>query len=45
MEIKIKISKRLAEHPSYPHTFYDCCSEAEEVLIKVQKAIEEENSK
>ena len=39
MKIEINISKTTAEHIRSPHTFYDCCSEAEEVLQKVQKQI------
>ena len=40
MKIEINISKKIANHIRSPHTFYDCCSEAEEVLKKVQKQID-----
>ena len=40
MKITINISKETAEHIKFPHTFYDCCGEAEEVLKKVQKKIQ-----
>ena len=40
MKIEINISKKTANHIKSPHTFYDCCSEAEEILKKVQKQID-----
>ena len=37
MRITIDISKRDAAHITSPHTFFDCCSEVERIMNKVQK--------
>ena len=40
MKIIINISRREALHLRSPHTFYDSCGEADDVLRKVQKEID-----
>ena len=40
MKITIEISKRVAKHIASPHTFYDSCSEVEEVMKKVQEKVD-----
>ena len=45
MEITIIINKHQAEHLACPHCFSDECSEACEILYKVQDQIEKEKMK
>lgn len=45
MEITIKINKKTAKHLESPHTFFDECQEACDVLYKVQKEIDKLRSK
>lgn len=40
MEIKIKLTKHEVAHLASPHTFYDSCGEADDVLRKIQKEID-----
>lgn len=40
MKFKIEISRRDALHIRSPHTFEDCCYEADNVLRAVQKEID-----
>lgn len=39
MKITINITDKTAKHLQSPHTFFDECNEACEVLYKVQKQI------
>ena len=41
MEIKVKLTKAEMNHLKSPHTFYDECEYACQVLYKVQKAIKD----
>ncbi len=45
IKIKIEISERTARHLQSPHTFYNECGEACNVLIKVQKEIDKKLKK
>lgn len=45
MRIEINMSKKTAQHIRSPHTFYDCCGEVEEVMLKVQKEIDKRSEK
>jgi hypothetical protein len=40
MKIMIELTKKEVKHLASPHTFYDCCIEADDVLRKVQKQID-----
>lgn len=40
MKITITINTEIAEHIASPHTFFDECEEACDVLRKVQKEID-----
>lgn len=40
MKITITLNKYESQHLRSPHTFYDSCYEGEEVLKKVQRAID-----
>ena len=39
MKITIIINEKIAKHIEGTHTFYDCCEEAEIILLKVQKKV------
>jgi len=40
MEIKINLSLKDAKHLATPHSFYDCCSQADNCLRLVQRQID-----
>lgn len=42
MKITINLTSEEVEHIYPEHDFYDCCSEVEQIMIKVQKEIEKE---
>ena len=42
MKITIEIGQKTAKHIRKPHSFYECCGEAEIVLKKVQREIEKQ---
>jgi hypothetical protein len=40
MKITININQKTAKHISSPHTFYDCCFEIEQVMLKIQHKVD-----
>jgi len=40
MKITIDVLKKDLEHLLPTHTFYDCCSNVERIMLKVQKEAE-----